>query len=406
MSKPIYMSSKTVALNVVVPRRILVISPTPTHPTTAGNRVRILAMVDALRELGHQVHLLFIRAEPGDDVAMRAYHNEHFTSLSYKKPKPHRTRFQNFAKAIQNRLNPESRYILKIDDWFNDWALPHIRALQEEKQFDVVLCEYVFFSKALTCFGADVLKIIDTHDIVGNRHQLFLKTGNRPVWFSTTPREEGKGLDRADAIIAIQENERAYFNQITQAKVMTVGHFLSIDNVYQGTGKGQQLLFVGSQNSINVDAYRYFIEHVFPLLRKRLPRANLLLAGRICEEVGDHAGVVKLGPLDDLREAYALADVVINPSQFGTGMNIKSIEALGYGMPLVTSPSGARGMDATEAGFLVAETPQTFADAVARICCDPDLGKALSRQAHQYATNWNQRNMAVLAAMLAMPETA
>ena len=59
----------------------------------------------------------------------------------------------------------------------NDWALPYIRALQEEKQFDVVLCEYVFFSKALTCFGSEVLKLIDTHDIVGNRHELFLKTG-------------------------------------------------------------------------------------------------------------------------------------------------------------------------------------------------------------------------------------
>jgi glycosyltransferase involved in cell wall biosynthesis len=163
---------------------------------------------------------------------------------------------------------------------------------------------------------------------------------------------------------------------------------------------------VGSQNSINVVAYRYFIEHVFPLLWKQLPQVNLLLAGRICEVVENHAGVVKLGPLDDLREAYALADVVVNPSQFGTGMNIKSIEALGYGMPLVTSHSGARGMDATEAGFLVAESPQSFADAVARICCDPELGRALSRQALRYATDWNQRNMAVLATMLAMPETA
>ena len=381
-------------------RRILVISPTPTHPTTAGNRARILAMIDSLRGMGHQVHLLFIRHESGDDATMRTYHKEQFTSISYTLPKRHRTRLQRVAEAIRHRLIPDSRYALMIDDWFNDWALPYIRALQEEKQFDVVLCEYVFFSKALTCFSSDVLKLIDTHDIVGNRHELFLKTGNRPVWFSTSPREEGRGLDRAHAIIAIQEHERAYFERITQARTFTIGHLLSVEKVYQGAGEGQTILFVGSQNTINVDAYRYFVEQVFPLLRLRLPNVTLLLAGRICGEVEDQAGVEKLGPLVDLREAYARADVAINPCQFGTGLNIKSVEALGYGMPLVTSPAGARGMDAAEAGFLVADTPLAFAEAVARICGDSALGATLSAHALQYATDCNKRNMAALTTLL------
>jgi len=395
-----YMYNQNITSNSAAPRRILIISPTPTHPTTAGNRIRILAMIDALRGMGHQVHLLFIRTESGDDAAMRVYHEEQFTSISYNLPKPHRTRLQRVAEAIRHRLAPDSRHILMIDDWFNDFALGHIRALQEEKQFDVVLCEYVFFSKALTCFDSDVLKIIDTHDIVGNRHKLFLKAGNRPVWFSTTPRQEARGLDRANAIIAIQEDERAYFEMITQARTLTIGHLLSVERVYQGTRKGRHMLFVGSQNTINVDAYRYFVEQVFPLLRLRLPDVSLLLAGRICGEVDGQAGVEKLGPLVDLREAYARANVVINPCQFGTGLNIKSIEALGYGMPLVTSPTGARGMDASEAGFLVADTPQAFVEAIERIFLDPVFGAALSNRALQYAANWNQRNMASLATLL------
>ena len=358
-------------------------------------------MIDALRGMGHQVHLLFIRTETGDDERMSAYHAGQFSSISHTLPKRHRTRLQRATEAIRHRLDPGSRHAKMIDDWFDDSALDHIRALQVEKRFDVVLCEYVFFSKALTCFDADVLKIIDTHDVVGNRHKLFLKAGNRPVWFSTTPREEGRGLNRADAVIAIQEDERAYFERIAKVRTLTIGHLLSVEKLYQNTGQGQRLLFVGSENSINVDAYRYFVEQVSPLVQFRFPNASLLLAGRICDEVEDHAGVEKLGVLDDLREAYRIANVVINPSQFGTGLNIKSIEALGYGMPLVTSPTGARGMDAAEAGFLVADTPQEFAEAVERIFLDPTIGATLSKRALQYATNWNQRNMAALATLLA-----
>jgi glycosyltransferase involved in cell wall biosynthesis len=382
------------------PRRILVISPTPTHPITAGNRVRILAMIDALRAMGHEVHFLFIRTESGDDAAMRVYHREQFTSISYTFPKLRRTRFQRVVQAIRQRLDPDSIYVCMIDDWFNDWAFSHIRALQAEKQFDVVLCEYVFFSKALTCFDSGVLKIIDTHDIVGDRHKLFLKAGNQPVWFSTTKEEEGHGLDRADIVIAIQEDECTYFQEITQARTLTIGHLLSVECVYQGTAEQCCLLFVGSQNTINVDAYNYFIKNIFPLIHIRLPEAKLLLAGRICSEVEDQVGVVKLGLLDDLRNAYIRANVVINPSQFGTGLNIKSIEALGYGMPLVTCIAGARGMGSAEAGFLVADTPQAFSEAVVQICLNPALGLAMSAQALKYAKKWNLQNMAALEAML------
>ena len=40
-------------------KKILVISPTPTHPQNAGNRIRIYNLVSNLKELGHDVHFLY-----------------------------------------------------------------------------------------------------------------------------------------------------------------------------------------------------------------------------------------------------------------------------------------------------------------------------------------------------------
>lgn len=48
-------------------KKILLVSPTPTHPQTAGNRTRVDGLLSGLRELGHDVYFCHIRSEPGDE---------------------------------------------------------------------------------------------------------------------------------------------------------------------------------------------------------------------------------------------------------------------------------------------------------------------------------------------------
>ena len=64
--------------------KILIISPTPTHPQNAGNRVRIYTLLRNLQKLGHEVHFLYfdrehnhshVSAKP-DIKAMSRYWNE------------------------------------------------------------------------------------------------------------------------------------------------------------------------------------------------------------------------------------------------------------------------------------------------------------------------------------------
>jgi hypothetical protein len=76
-----------------------------------------------------------------------------------------------------------------------------------------------------------------------------------------------------------------------------------------------------------------------------VPDAELLLAGRITRTLeADVAGVVRLGPVDDLKPLYRQCRVVINPAVAGTGLKIKTLEALGHLRPLVTWPNGTDGL--------------------------------------------------------------
>ena len=68
-------------------RRILMISPTPSHPHDIGNRARIYSLLANLRRLGHAVSFLHINGpQKGDDDAMRRCWGEGFYSFPYTRP--------------------------------------------------------------------------------------------------------------------------------------------------------------------------------------------------------------------------------------------------------------------------------------------------------------------------------
>jgi glycosyltransferase involved in cell wall biosynthesis len=128
-----------------------------------------------------------------------------------------------------------------------------------------------------------------------------------------------------------------------------------------------------------------------------VPEVELLLAGKICEVVGDLPGVAKLGYLENLDDAYAAADIVINPTQFGTGLKIKSIEALGQSKILVSTPAGSEGLEsgANEA-FLIAHDSDEFAQHLVKVLTHPGFAQLLAEAAYAFAENYNRETFYLL----------
>jgi glycosyltransferase involved in cell wall biosynthesis len=139
------------------------------------------------------------------------------------------------------------------------------------------------------------------------------------------------------------------------------------------------------------------MERVSPGIRRRVREVQLVLSGRICERVPDSDGVRKVGRLDEISEAYGVGDVAINPVQYGTGLNIKTIEALGYGMPLVCTPAGARGLEyAAGRAYLLATDDEEFIDSVVGLLSHLELARQLSAAACAFGREWNERQLAGL----------
>ena len=90
-----------------------------------------------------------------------------------------------------------------------------------------------------------------------------------------------------------------------------------------------------------------FLKFAWPRIRQEVPDAELLVVGKVNPPGIDEApGVRRMGVVADLRPLYDAARVVINPAVAGTGLKIKTLEAICHFRPVVTWPNGVDGLAA------------------------------------------------------------
>ena len=392
-------------------KKILVVSPNPTHPQNSGNRTRIHSLLLNLKEMGHDVYFVHITNVKGDRQAMQQFWGEEkFYSIPYEKPQTTNKFYDQKAeniiikitrkilRKVQAIIGSDPYFTYLVDDWYTETIDKILLELSTEIKPDVVMVEYVFFSKALECFDKNVLKIIDTHDIFADRYKLYLKNKQKPPhWYSTTIEEENKGLNRADIIIAIQQKEADILvKRLKNKNIVTVGHLVTLHPA-KPKKIANKILFVGSDNAVNVSGINYFINNVFSQLKSKLENVQLILAGDICDRIEKFDGCMKLGRVENIEDAYDLADVVVSPILFGTGLKIKNIESLGYAKPLITTPAGAEGMEeGMGKAFLVANSPEEYVSQIVKILSNADLYENLSSNGYEFAKQWNSNCLQVL----------
>lgn len=389
--------------------KILVISPIPTHPVTAGNRARVAALTNSLEGLGHTVYFMHAEQEAGDAEAMRAHWGDRYVPVPYQRPS---SRIARRRRRAARALGLKAAFQYGLDEWYDPSIDQHLDSFLAANEIDVVIVEYVFMSRALLRVPAGVFKVIDTHDVFAERHKRYLANGIAPTWFSCSTRAEVKGLNRADGVIAIQKAEAAYFRQVTGSRVATIGHPISLrpqleqaseQELEQDLNKEMvpgRILLVGSDNAINIASLDWYLQHVHPLILQACPHAELAVAGTACRRLAPSPGMRLLGRLDDLASAYATAQVVVNPMLFGTGLKIKSVEAFGYARALVTTPCGAEGLEARAGrAFRSAREPGEFAQEVVSLLNDRSATNVIAREGYRFALDMNAEILANLTAM-------
>lgn len=318
---------------------ILVTAPIPSHPQNHGNRARVFAVCKALQDAGARIHYVYGGLEgltEHQELAMReTWDHVHVLPAPPSDQSP------------QNQ-KPRGKKGFAIDDWYRAEMDIITQQIMSIWRIECCIANYAWFSRWLEQVPGAVPRYIDTHDVFADRHTRLKSDGIKPSWFSTSPKEEAKALSRASKIIAIQDSEASHFRNISKTPVVTLGHFIDpefLPSFQPKAGKKITIGYIASDNPINQASLLAFDLALAdrPHLKDRY---EFKLAGAIC---GSPAAATTqfetLGFVESARRFYSDCDLIINPNVGGTGLKIKSIEALAYGKALIATGDAMTGIE-------------------------------------------------------------
>lgn len=318
-------------------RHILYFSPFPSHPASHGNRTTIKKFGEFLQFEGYTVHFALLQSNeynPDDVVDME----QAWDTLDIIKL-PH------FPECNGREIS--------FDAWYINGLGEQIALLCARYHVDTVICSYIFQSKLLEYVPSYVLKIIDTHDMFTDRYAILDKLGKPREFFSCTRQQEGCYLSRADVVLARRDEEQNYFDEISTAKVYTVPHIEDKCYLDKKAHKLSKVGLVASANLINLDIV---ITFVYELIQQKKDKwgFKIIIAGQVRQlidfkdikqaSVAQHPGVEFIGFVSNIKDFYQDVDMIVCPIMSGTGINVKTVQALAHGMPILATQHASKGV--------------------------------------------------------------
>lgn len=140
----------------------------------------------------------------------------------------------------------------------------------------------------------------------------------------------------------------------------------------------QTISFIGRMDYYpNQECMSRFCTETWPLLKLRKPNLKLLIVGADPSpemiKLGQLPGVTVTGSVPDVRPYIRGSALMVAPLNIARGTQNKILEAMAMGVPVVTSAIAAGGVDAESVThFLVAQSPQDYAQAVLSIIDNPE----------------------------------
>jgi GT2 family glycosyltransferase/glycosyltransferase involved in cell wall biosynthesis len=200
-----------------------------------------------------------------------------------------------------------------------------------------------------------------------------------------------KRLARASDLVWCNssEDKRAMEAEAPGKRIEVIPTIHAIHSPGKSFEERRDLLFVGNlAHSPNGDAVHFFMRDIYPIVQQSLPEAKLFIVGdNVPAEVLAYASdrVQVTGYLPDIEPLLQGCRVFIAPLRFGAGVKGKIGEAMSYALPVVTTSIGAEGFGlVNERSAMIADTPEAFAAAVARLYSEKQLWQSLARNSQRH----------------------
>ncbi|MBI4213179.1 MAG: glycosyltransferase, partial [Chloroflexi bacterium] len=364
--------------------RILFLTPDLPLPADQGAKLRNAALIRAAAAL-HQVDLGSFaidwdRSEPEADTRALV------RRLEVVPAPPLRSLA---TRALNLALSPLPDLATRLESQFFIQALKDLTADQRYDVVQIEGLEMMPYLSAVRTLASEAAVIYDAHNAeMSMQRSMFQVEFRNPLrWpmgiysflqWSKLGTYERITMNAADMVLCVSDADAAKLRgRRTDPQLVPNG--IDANAVEYRPPPPQStstLFFVGPLDyRPNGDAVRWLVSSVLPRLRRLVPNVRVRFAGRGTEHLRG-PGFEGLGYVEDVHAELARASVLVVPMRMGGGVRFKVLEAMAAGLPVVSTALGLTGIAAEDGQHaLVADSPDTFAEAVARLLADRPLAR-------------------------------
>ena len=379
--------------------RILQLCNKAPFPANDGSSIAIYNMSKGLLNNGVDVDLMTINTKKhfksDKNVPKSFYENTHYLSV-YKNTNP------SVFGLIINLFSSKSYFETRF--YFPEFEQKLIEKLQASR-YDIIQLEGFFMSSYLPVIrqystAKIVLRAHNIEHLIWERHNNFVANPIKKAYFKIQTKrlkkQELKAFKQVDYIVPITSiDERIIAQWMDKSKMQTVltgvdlaEYQLEKDPVFET----KSVFCFGSMDWLpNQQAIEWFLEKCWPMILDKIPSCKFIIAGRNIPESFKQKASANIQILENVptsNEIYSRFNVMVVPLQSGSGLRIKIVEGLSFGKAIVTTPIGCEGIKVqNKRDLLIAETPESFAEAVIELVENSETRNSIELSAKSFAND-------------------
>lgn len=272
-----------------------------------------------------------------------------------------------FTKSIPYWLTP----------WYNQKLISKIGELVKQKHYDIIQIEFSQLLYLTKYLPKETKKVFTAHDISSisfyrrifeNKPSIF-KIIFRYLLFLQIYLYEKKYLPKFDTIVTVsKKDQQTLQKQIPNEKIICLENGIDKINFLKKTpSKIIKLGYIGSfDHTPNLNAVKYFFDQIAPLLEKENILYEFYLAGKNDSQFvkNNFPKIINLGQVKETIDFYQKIDCLVTPIFSGSGSRIKILESLSFGVPVISSPIGAEGINIKSVYIRIANQPQDYVNCI------------------------------------------
>jgi glycosyltransferase involved in cell wall biosynthesis len=377
--------------------KILAILLSPPVPATAGHRLRNRSLLRALALEGHQVTVLAYAAP--EEIASPARELADLCHDFHLLPSPQNSLSGRLMAVLGSRPYGALRLTTHAMQSL-------VRDQLSAGGFDAILCDDCYLAGNVPA-DTHVPVVLNKHDITCRIMRQFASSDRNPlkrlyaaIEACKIQRIEAAACTSAQAVAVCSARDGELLREfVPAARMFVVPNAIDVAKYIPDypansaandsfASPADSVLFVGAMDWMpNQDGADFLVRDILPTLRRLVPTAQVILAGRnpsqqMMDRYAEFPDVHFTGTVPDLRPVIARAAVCVVPLRIGSGTRLKILEAAAMAKPIVSTRLGAEGLDLVHGQqILLEDEPRAFAEAIAWLLTNPARASALGAAA-------------------------